>query len=70
MNAGVFFLTIYKRVGENTVGKQMKHDLGSSRSKGTSEKGSPVFPDGISKRKVRLPSLLPQSGTKVVDTVV
>ena len=33
----------------------MKHDLGRSRSKGTSEKGSPVFLDGISKRKVRVP---------------
>ena len=40
----------------------MKQDLGRSRSKGTSEKGSPVFLDGISKRKVRVPSLLPVSG--------
>ena len=60
-NDWVFF-TIYKRVRENTVGKQMKQDLGRSRSKGTSEKGSPVFLDGISKRKVRVPSLLPVSG--------
>ena len=35
----------------------MEHDLGRSRSKGTSEKGSPVFLDGMSKRKVRVPFL-------------
>ena len=35
----------------------MKHDLGRSRSKGTSGKGSPVFVDGISKRNVRVPFL-------------
>ena len=52
-----FFFTIYKRVRENTVGKQMKHDLGRSRSKGTSGKGSPVFLDGISKRNVCVPFL-------------
>ena len=57
MNNDCFFFTIYKRVGENTVGKQIKHDLGRSRSKGTSEKGSPVFLDGISKLKVRVPFL-------------
>ena len=62
VNNDWFFFTIYKRVRENTVGKQMKQDLGRSRSKGTSEKGSPVFLDGISKRKVRVPSLLPVSG--------
>lgn len=62
VNNDCFFFTIYKRVRENTVGKQMKQDLGRSRSKGTSEKGSPAFLDGISKRKVRVPSLLPVSG--------
>ena len=62
VNNDCFFFTIYKRVRETTVGKQMKQDLGRSRSKGTSEKGSPVFLDGISKRKVRVPSLLPVSG--------